>query len=136
MVENNTESLKTAYTISTDYSIGTITGISAADRSATIKAMSNPNAMASEFSKPGHIFPLHYNPGGVLKRVGHTEASVDFCKLSGKEPVAAISEIVLDDGRMARRDDLKILSKKWGIKMVTISDLNFQTSKINFKHDV
>ncbi|TPX72701.1 3,4-dihydroxy-2-butanone-4-phosphate synthase [Spizellomyces sp. 'palustris'] len=123
MVENNTETLRTAYTISVDYKHGTTTGISAADRATTIRAIANPSIKASDFNRPGHVFPLRSVPGGTLKRVGHTEASVDFAKLAGKQKVAAICEIVLDDGRMARRDDLRVFSKQHGLKMVTISDL-------------
>ncbi|KAJ3129123.1 hypothetical protein HK098_002364 [Nowakowskiella sp. JEL0407] len=123
MVERNTESLRTAYTITVDYSIGTTTGISAYDRSLTVRKLADPKSTPNQFTRPGHVFPLRYAPGGVLKRVGHTEASVDFCKLAGKQPVAAISEIVLDDGRMARRDDLRVLAKRWGMKIVKISDL-------------
>ncbi|KAI8803266.1 DHBP synthase RibB-like alpha/beta domain-containing protein [Cladochytrium replicatum] len=143
MVERNTESLKTAYTITVDYkhgtyhlwisycpfyipllpSPGTTTGISAADRSSTVRALADPSVQADDFSRPGHVFPLRYNPGGVLARVGHTEAGVDLAKLAGKKPCAALSEIVLDDGRMARRDDLRVLAKQWGLKMITIKDL-------------
>eukprot|EP00842_Homolaphlyctis_polyrhiza_P000900 jgi/Hompol1/1810/HPOL_001617-RA len=123
MVKNNTESLKTAYTISLDKKQGTTTGISASDRSATVMHMANPTSTAAEFSRPGHIFPLRSVPGGVLQRVGHTEAATDLCILSGKKPVAAICEIVLDNGKMARRDDLRAFSDRFGFKMITIDDL-------------
>jgi 3,4-dihydroxy-2-butanone 4-phosphate synthase len=122
MVERNTDSMKTAYTITVDHK-STSTGISAADRSRTIQALANPNSKAGDFNRPGHVFPLRYNSGGVLARPGHTEAGVDFCKLAGKQPVAAISEVTLDNGVMARRQDLIPFAKKWGLKLVTIKDL-------------
>ena len=122
MVERNTDSMKTAYTITVDHT-STSTGISAADRSRTIQALADPRSKASDFNRPGHVFPLRYNPGGVLVRPGHTEAGVDFCKLAGKQPVAAISEVTLDNGVMAKRQDLIPFAKKWGLKLVTIKDL-------------
>ncbi|KAJ3310287.1 hypothetical protein HDV04_005132 [Boothiomyces sp. JEL0838] len=123
MVENNTDSLKTAYTISIDAAKGTTTGISASDRSTTIKLLASPDCQPESFNRPGHVFPLRAVDGGVLKRVGHTEASIDLCRLSGKAPVAAISEICLDNGKMARRDDLIIFCKRWNLKLITINDL-------------
>ncbi|KAL5036925.1 hypothetical protein RTP6_004438 [Batrachochytrium dendrobatidis] len=123
MVENNNESLRTAYTVSTDALHGVTTGISAADRSLTIQNMANPSASPFEFSRPGHVFPLRAVPEGVLKRVGHTEAAVDLCRLTKKQPVAAICEIVLDDGKMARRDDLRVFASRFSLKMITIKDL-------------
>ncbi|OAJ41223.1 3,4-dihydroxy-2-butanone-4-phosphate synthase [Batrachochytrium dendrobatidis JEL423] len=123
MVENNNESLRTAYTVSTDALHGVTTGISAADRSLTIQNMANPSASPFEFSRPGHVFPLRAVPEGVLKRVGHTEAAVDLCRLTKKRPVAAICEIVLDDGKMARRDDLRVFASRFSLKMITIKDL-------------
>ncbi|RKO85186.1 3,4-dihydroxy-2-butanone 4-phosphate synthase, partial [Blyttiomyces helicus] len=123
MVEKNTESLRTAYTVSCDYNIGTTTGISAADRSATTRALADPSTLASALSRPGHVFPLRYTPGGVLKRVGHTEAAVDLCKLAGLRPAGALCEVALDDGTMARRPDLEIFARRWGLKLITISDI-------------
>ena len=102
---------------------GTTTGISAHDRSLTVRQLANPTSQPADFNRPGHVFPLRYAPGGVLKRVGHTEASVDLCRLAGKQPVAAICEVALDNGEMARRDDLRVFAGKWGLKMITISDL-------------
>jgi 3,4-dihydroxy-2-butanone 4-phosphate synthase len=122
MVAHNDEKLKTAYTISIDAK-NTTTGISARDRSTTIRLMASSDSKASDFSRPGHVFPLRAVAGGVLKRVGHTEASLDLCKLAGKQPVAAICEIVLDDGRMARRDDLFKFAKLHNLVMISISDL-------------
>jgi 3,4-dihydroxy-2-butanone 4-phosphate synthase len=84
--------------------------------------LADPTSTPSDFAKPGHIFPLRYTPGGVLRRGGHTEAAVDLCKLAGKKsPVGVICEINMDDGKMARRDDLMIFARAWGIKMCTIS---------------
>ncbi|KAJ3154838.1 hypothetical protein HDU86_004538 [Geranomyces michiganensis] len=123
MVERNTEALRTAYTVSVDYKHGTSTGISAADRSATIRALADYSQGPDDFNVPGHVLPLKPVVGGVLKRVGHTEAALDLAKLAGKSPVAALCEVVLDDGRMARRDDLKEFAQKWGFKMITIADL-------------
>ncbi|KAJ3041627.1 hypothetical protein HDV00_008904 [Rhizophlyctis rosea] len=123
MVQNNTESLRTAYTISVDAKYGTTTGISAHDRSLTIKALSSPLSTPSSFTRPGHVFPLRYAPGGVLTRAGHTEASVDLCRLAGKREVAAICEIVRDDGDVMRRGELRVWGRRWGLKIVTISDL-------------
>jgi 3,4-dihydroxy-2-butanone 4-phosphate synthase len=123
MVENNTDSLKTAYTVSIDAHSGTTTGISARDRSTTINLLADPNVKKGDFNMPGHVFPLRSVDGGVLERVGHTEASVDLCKLAGLQPVAAISEVMLDDGTMARRNDLMQFCRKFGLKLITINDL-------------
>ncbi|KAJ3011883.1 UNVERIFIED_CONTAM: hypothetical protein HDU68_001478 [Siphonaria sp. JEL0065] len=123
MVENNEDSLKTAYTISVDYKHGTTTGISSHDRSKTLIYLANPTTSASDFSRPGHIFPLRAHENGVLSRVGHTEASIDLCVLAGKQPCAGISEIVLDQGGMARRDDLLEMGRRWGLCVVTIDAL-------------
>lgn len=122
MVERNQDSYQTAYTVSID-AVGTTTGISARDRSFTIRSLAKKDATRETFTRPGHVFPLRSCVGGVLQRVGHTEASIDLCVLAGLNPVAAISEIVLDDGRMARRDDLRIFAKRFGLKIVTIAAL-------------
>jgi 3,4-dihydroxy-2-butanone 4-phosphate synthase len=123
MVQDNQDSLKTAYTVSIDAREGTSTGISAFDRSTTIRLLASNDCLPASFTKPGHVFPLCGVEGGVLVRVGHTEASLDLCRLTGKAPVAAISEIVMDDGRMARRDDLAVFARVHGLRMITISDL-------------
>lgn len=121
---DNKESHGTAFTITVDYLKGTTTGISAHDRTATVRALADPTSLPSDFAQPGHIFPLRYTPGGVLRRGGHTEAAVDLCKLAGKKsPVGVICEINMDDGRMARRDDLMVFARAWGIKMCTIAAL-------------
>ena len=113
----------TAFTISIEASTGITTGISAADRSHTIKVAANPNAKASDIIMPGHIFPIRAQEGGVLKRAGHTEASVDLSKLAGLTPAAVICEIMNEDGSMARVPELKEFAKIHNIKMGTIADL-------------
>eukprot|EP01134_Creolimax_fragrantissima_P004969 CFRG4969T1 len=123
MVERNTEKHGTAFTHTIDYSVGTSTGISAADRSATVIASCDPKIAPSAFNRPGHIFPLVSHPEGVLGRMGHTEATSDLCKLAGLKPMGILSEIALEDGSMARRSHLEAYSKVYGLKMITISDL-------------
>ncbi|KAK9694163.1 hypothetical protein K7432_013534 [Basidiobolus ranarum] len=124
MVENSSDPHKTAYTISVDYSHNTTTGISAHDRALTARSLADISITEpSEFNRPGHILPLRARDGGVLTRVGHTEAAVDLCKLSGLSPVSVICELVNDDGSMARRDDCKAFAVKHGLKMITIADL-------------
>ena len=123
MVPNNTESMKTAFTVSVDYIPGTSTGISAADRALTVKALVDPAARPEEFARPGHIFPLRANPEGVIGRTGHTEAAVDLCRLAGKLPAGVICEISNDDGTMARLADLERFAEQHGLLVVTIKDL-------------
>ncbi|KJE88391.1 3,4-dihydroxy-2-butanone 4-phosphate synthase [Capsaspora owczarzaki ATCC 30864] len=123
MVENNTDRHRTAFTVTVDFRHGTSTGISAADRSATSVALTNPNVTGDDFLRPGHIFPLRARERGVLERIGHTEASVDLCRLSGLQPVGVLCEIAKDDGTMARRDYLEVFSREHGLKMITIADL-------------
>jgi len=123
MVRDNTESHRTAFTYSVDYVHGTSTGISAADRSATIQALIDPATRPSDLARPGHIFPLRYAEGGVLKRAGHTEAAVDLARLAGMYPAGVLCEIVNDDGTMARVPDLIEFCKEHGLLMVTIAQL-------------
>ena len=123
MVPDNTESHQTAFTVSIDYRHGTSTGISAADRSATIVALGNPNTVPSDFARPGHVFPLRARPGGVLARPGHTEAACDLAELAGFAPLGALSEIVNEDGSMARRDELVTFSARHGLVFITIAEL-------------
>ena|SRR6056297_788047 len=122
MVMNNTDVNQTAFTISVDYK-DTTTGISAMERSRTIKALVDDSSKSSDFNQPGHIFPLAARDGGVLIRAGHTEASVDLSRLAGLEPAGVICEIINDDGSMARVPDLIEYSKKHDLKMITIADL-------------
>lgn len=124
MVPNNTDPKKTAFTITCDLKDGTSTGISAADRAMTLNALADPNSIADQFNRPGHIFPLRYREGGVLKRAGHTEASVDFSRLAGCAPVGVLSEIVNDDdGSMARLPDLRIFARQHNLVLTSIADL-------------
>src|SRR6202011_3195581 len=102
MVANNTESQRTAFTVSVDAIHGTTTGISAPDRAATVKALLDPRTGPTDLARPGHIFPLRYRDGGVLKRAGHTEAAVDLARMAGCFPAGVLAEIVNDDGTMAR----------------------------------
>jgi 3,4-dihydroxy 2-butanone 4-phosphate synthase/GTP cyclohydrolase II len=123
MVERNTDSLRTAYTVTVDVRHGTTTGISAADRAATIRALVDARTVASDFNRPGHVFPLRAVPGGVLHRPGHTEAAVDLTRLAGLQPGGVIAEIVNDDGTMARRPQLEAFAKAHGLVMISIADL-------------
>jgi 3,4-dihydroxy 2-butanone 4-phosphate synthase / GTP cyclohydrolase II len=122
MIPRNTEHLGTAFTVSVDHKSVT-TGISAQERATTIKALVAQNTKPEDFLKPGHVFPLIAKPGGVLVRVGHTEASMDLARLAGLEPAGVICEIMNEDGTMARRPDLEIFSAKHGLKIVSVADL-------------
>src|SRR5664279_4731152 len=124
MVTSNTEVQRTAFTVSVDYRHGTSTGISAADRSATIKALVDPHTRPADLNRPGHIFPLRYRAGGVLKRAGHTEAAVDLARAAGMSPAGVLSEVVSEDKTgMARLPELKAFAKKHGLLLITIADL-------------
>jgi len=121
--ETNFSPNKTAFTVSIEASKGVSTGISAADRAHTIRIASRLDAKPSDVITPGHIFPIRAKDGGVLKRAGHTEGSIDLCRLAGLSPAAVICEVMNDDGTMARVGDLKTFAKKHGLKMGTIVDL-------------
>ncbi len=124
MVSDNTEAHNTAFTVSVDYRHGTTTGISAADRARTIRALTESGVRPADFTRPGHIFPLRYAEGGVLTRAGHPEASVDLVRLAGLEtPAAIICEIVNDDGTMKSGEDLIGFAREHGLKIGTIADL-------------
>lgn len=123
MTARNTDAKCTAFTVSVDAKEGTTTGISIADRLTTIKKLADINSVANDFTRPGHIFPLIAKDNGVLEREGHTEATVDLCKICGLAPVSVICEILKDDGTMARMDDLEIFAKKHNLKIITIADL-------------
>ena len=124
MVVANTEAQRTAFTVTVDYSHGTTTGISAADRAATIRSLIDPATKPTDLNRPGHIFPLRYRPGGVLKRAGHTEATVDLCRLAGKYPSGVLCEIVTKDkSDMARMPELEAFAEEHGLPLVTIADL-------------
>jgi len=124
MVNNNTATHETAFTVSVDLlGQGCTTGISASDRSKTIKALIDPNTKPEDLGKPGHIFPLVAKSGGVLRRAGHTEAAVDLAVMSGFEPVGCIVEILKEDGEMARLPDLVEIAKELDLKIISIEDL-------------
>ena len=124
MVSNNTDPLETAFTVSVDLKSNEMTtGISAADRSNTIKALVDPSTSANDLSRPGHIFPLIAKSGGVLRRTGHTEAAIDFSRLAGMLPAGVIVEIMNKDGTMARLHQLIKVAKKFDLKIVSIEDL-------------
>lgn len=123
MVQDNRESQRTDFTVSVDAAHGISTGISAYDRSATIKILANPHASSHDLVQPGHVFPLRARPGGVLERAGHTEAAVDLASLAGLHPSGVICEILNEDGSMARLPELKKFKKKWGLKLISISSL-------------
>ncbi|MBB5172972.1 bifunctional 3,4-dihydroxy-2-butanone-4-phosphate synthase/GTP cyclohydrolase II [Texcoconibacillus texcoconensis] len=122
MVDHNTDPHGTAFTVSVDHKTNT-TGISAPERSDTVKALFNNETKASDFKKPGHIFPLIAKEGGVLRRAGHTEAAVDLAKMCGANPAGVICEIIKEDGTMARVPDLRKIADEHELKMVTIKDL-------------
>jgi 3,4-dihydroxy 2-butanone 4-phosphate synthase/GTP cyclohydrolase II len=124
MVTANTEAQRTAFTVSVDYRHGTTTGISAADRSATIAGLIDPNTRPNDLNRPGHIFPLRYRTGGVLKRAGHTEATVDLSRAAGLSPAGVLCEIVTEDkSEMARLPDLERFAKKYDLPLISIADL-------------
>ena len=123
MVQQNTAPMTTAFTVSVDALNGATTGISAQDRATTIQALVNENTEPGDLGRPGHIFPLRYVEGGVLKRTGQTEASIDLCRLAGLQEAAVICEIMADDGTMARMPDLDEFSDKHGIKIISVADL-------------
>jgi 3,4-dihydroxy 2-butanone 4-phosphate synthase/GTP cyclohydrolase II len=123
MVKDNTEAQRTAFTYSVDATTGTSTGISASDRSATIQALIDPGTRPTDLARPGHIFPLRYSEGGVLKRAGHTEAAVDLARMAGLYPAGVLCEVVNEDGSMARVPDLVPFAKEHGLAMTSIADL-------------
>jgi 3,4-dihydroxy 2-butanone 4-phosphate synthase/GTP cyclohydrolase II len=123
MVGTNSDSYRTAFTVSVDYRHGTTTGVSAADRAATITALANPQTAPTDFARPGHIFPLRPRRGGVLVRAGHTEAAVDLCVLAGLKPAGVLCELMNDDGSMARRAECEVFARRHNLAVGTIADL-------------
>ncbi len=123
MVRDNTTPLSTAFTESVDAKQGVTTGISAADRANTARALVHPETRSGDLTRPGHMFPLRYREGGVLVRTGHTEAVIDLARVAGLYPAGVICEIMNDDGSMARMPELEILSAKWGIPIITIAQI-------------
>jgi 3,4-dihydroxy 2-butanone 4-phosphate synthase/GTP cyclohydrolase II len=122
MVQKNTDSMETAFTVSVDH-VKTTTGISAFDRAQTIRALADTKTVPEEFRRPGHVFPLTAKPGGVLRRAGHTEASIDLTTLAGLYPAGVICEIMKDDGTMARLPDLIEFARKHNLKIITVEEL-------------
>ncbi|MGH8150484.1 MAG: 3,4-dihydroxy-2-butanone-4-phosphate synthase, partial [Steroidobacteraceae bacterium] len=123
MVAVNSESHRTAFTVSVDYRTGTTTGVCAADRAATIRALASPHSVAADFARPGHVFPLRPRRGGVLIRAGHTEAAIDLCALAGLEPAGVLCEVMNDDGTMASRPQLEAFARQHHLTIGTIADL-------------
>jgi len=123
MVQDNTARHSTGFTVSIDVTLGATTGISASDRSATIKAVLDPNTEPADLARPGHIFPLRYQEGGVLVRAGQTEGSVDLAKLAGLYPAAVLCEIMNEDGTMSRVPQLEIFSKLHTIKIISVAQI-------------
>ena len=122
-VQDNTSVLGTPFTVTVDKLEGCSTGVSIEDRAATIRALADPASTPETFGRPGHINPLYAQNRGVLQRTGHTEAGVDFARLAGLQPVAALMEIMSDDGTMARLPELRRRADEWGLKLVSIRDL-------------
>ena len=123
MVPVNDEQQRTAFTVSVDVRAGTTTGVSSADRAATIRALADEASLAGDFARPGHIFPLRSRRGGVLVRAGHTEAALDLCRLAGLKPVGVLCEVMNEDGSMARRPQLEEFARRHELKIGTIADL-------------
>src|SRR5438270_7155691 len=123
MVDMNTSSYGTAFTVAVDARKGVSTGISAADRAATVQALIDPTTKSSDLSRPGHVFPLRYADGGVLRRTGQTEASVDLAKMADLYPAAVICEIMNEDGTMARLPELEAFSKEHGVGLISVASL-------------
>ncbi|MDR2436524.1 MAG: bifunctional 3,4-dihydroxy-2-butanone-4-phosphate synthase/GTP cyclohydrolase II [Endomicrobium sp.] len=137
MVEKFTEKKGCSFTVSVDYKTGTTTGISAYDRSTTVKKLIDKSAKARDFAKPGHIFPLRCREGGVLLRAGHTEAAVDLASLAGLYPAGVICEIMNEDGTMAKMPDLVKFAKKHKLKIITIAELiNYRRRTEDFVKEV
>jgi 3,4-dihydroxy 2-butanone 4-phosphate synthase/GTP cyclohydrolase II len=124
MVSNNTEVQRTAFTVTVDYRHGTTTGISASDRAATIAALADPHTRPTDLNRPGHILPLRYRRGGVLKRAGHTEAAVDLARAAGRAPAGVLCEVVSEDKTgMARLPELEVFAEKHGLHLISIAEL-------------
>jgi 3,4-dihydroxy 2-butanone 4-phosphate synthase/GTP cyclohydrolase II len=123
MVARNTAPLRTSFTVSVDAARGTTTGISAHDRAHTVRVFIDPGTAPADLARPGHIFPLEAQPGGVLQRAGHTEAAVDLCRIAGLYPAGILCEIMDDDGSMARLPKLRELADRFDLKLVSIADL-------------
>lgn len=138
MVPNNQERHKTAYTVTVDYRHGTTTGISAHDRSLTVRKLVGSTSRASNFSRPGHMVPLRAQQGGIFERRGHTETGVDLCALTNQPLGGVLCELVNYDvfGTMARRDDCRAFADRWGLKMISVEMLvQYRKSRDSTCHD-
>lgn len=123
MVAANRDPMRTAFTVSVDYRVGVTTGISAEERTGTLRALANSNCIGADFLRPGHVFPLIAKTGGVLIRSGHTEAAIDLCRLAGLPEVGVLAEIVNDDGSVKRLSELVAFAREHRLKIVSIADL-------------
>ncbi len=123
MVQNNTNRNRTAFTISIEAASGVTTGVSAADRVTTVKAAANPNAVPEDLNRPGHIFPLRAKPNGVLERRGHTEVTVDLCRMAGLEPCGVLCELTLENGSMARLPEVAAFARAHNMPLATVDDV-------------
>lgn len=123
MVEDGDDPRGTAFTVSVDKRVGTSTGVSAADRALTIRAIADPKTRSTDLTRPGHVFPLKARPGGVLQRAGHTESAVDLCRIAGLESAGVLAEITNPDGTMTRNDDLHAFATEHGLVMISVADL-------------
>ncbi len=124
--QNGSEKNQTAFTVSVDYNVNTTTGISAGDRAATILAMLDPKTKPEELTRPGHLFPLRYHPGGVLARAGHTEAAVDLCEMLGMYPAGIVCEIMAEDGSISRLPQLEEFAEEHGLNILSIAQITAQ----------
>ncbi|MFC0039372.1 bifunctional 3,4-dihydroxy-2-butanone-4-phosphate synthase/GTP cyclohydrolase II [Actinomadura rayongensis] len=123
MTAQNADKMRTAYTVSVDAAADVSTGISAADRANTIRKLADAASVPGDFTRPGHIFPLRYREGGVLRRRGHTEAAVDLARLAGLPPAGVLAEVVNDDGTMARLPELQVFAKEHGLALISVEQL-------------
>jgi 3,4-dihydroxy 2-butanone 4-phosphate synthase/GTP cyclohydrolase II len=123
MVANNGDKNRTDFAISVDAAWGVTTGISAADRTRTIRIIGDPQALPEQLARPGHVFPLRARPGGVLERAGHTEAAVDLAVLAGLHPSGVLCELMNDDGTVARMPQIIEFKRRFGLRMISIADL-------------
>ena len=129
----NADQFRTAFTVTVDLAVGTTTGISAADRAATLRALADPATTPVQLNRPGHIFPLRARAGGVLERPGHTEAAVDLARLAGRSPAGVLSELVQLDGSMARLPQLIDFARDHSLPLISIADLIAYRNVANFK---
>ncbi|MGN1038194.1 MAG: 3,4-dihydroxy-2-butanone-4-phosphate synthase, partial [Mailhella sp.] len=123
MVQNNTNKNRTAFTVTIEAAEGVTTGVSASDRVTTVKAAINPDARPEDLHRPGHVFPLRAKPGGVLERRGHTEVTVDLCRMAGFTPAGVLCELTLENGTMARLPEVAAFARAHGMPLATVDDV-------------